>query len=106
MKSNSTWSCLGLFAFAIGITIVGAILQGWVLSILWRWFVVSTFGLPPIETVQAIGLSMTLSFLIKSSVDVKREDESTESWATRMMGLYIVGPFVALGLGYIVTLFL
>jgi hypothetical protein len=57
---------LYLIVAALGIsaaTAVGAVtyvaaslLEGWVISVLWRWFIVTTFGLPALSVVAAIGV--------------------------------------------------
>jgi len=38
-----------------------AILQGWVMSVLWRWFIVPTFGLGEISIPVAIGITLFVS---------------------------------------------
>ena len=37
-----------------------AILQGWVMSVLWRWFIAPTFGLREISIPAAIGISLLM----------------------------------------------
>ena len=46
------------FLLLIGSMIVSLVASGWATSILWLWFVVPTFSLSPITTLQAVGLAI------------------------------------------------
>ena len=47
--------CFGMIV-AYGVTVVAAsLMNGWALSLLWKWFVVSVFEVPSLSLVQAIG---------------------------------------------------
>jgi hypothetical protein len=51
---------------------VGALLNGWALTLLWSWFVVPTFpDLPVLSLGQAIGLGMIISFLTYQYIDAR-----------------------------------
>lgn len=80
-----------------------AVLRGWVLSCLWLWFIVPIFNLPQLSTVQAIGVSCVISFLTVHLSEMKDEDKkpSTERWVDGLLF-----NFFALGIGYVVHLFL
>lgn len=50
--------------FALGIGyVVSTIYSGWVLTVLWGWFIVSTFGLPALSIPLAIGLNLLVVLL-------------------------------------------
>ncbi|HEX5446798.1 MAG TPA: hypothetical protein VFW87_23470, partial [Pirellulales bacterium] len=51
--------CLAVI-FRFALMPVTAILRGWVLSILWAWFIASQFGLPTLGIAQAIGIALTV----------------------------------------------
>ena len=53
---------VGLAIFSVSL-VGGTFLNGWVLNVLWQWFIVETFGLPAISLGQAIGLGMIVNFL-------------------------------------------
>ena len=46
------------------IGLVNLMLQGYVLSTLWGWFLVKPLGLPALEVVPAIGLTLIVSLLV------------------------------------------
>lgn len=46
-----------IFSVAIGELVYG----GWVLTLLWKWFIVTTFPLEPITLLQAIGIGVFVS---------------------------------------------
>ena len=50
---------LGFFGSWIGSTIF----CGWVLKILWGWFIVPTFGLPILSIPSAIGFSLVIRYV-------------------------------------------
>lgn len=60
----------------IALTAVGVILKGWVLSKIWIWFIVSTFGTAPLRLVEAIGLSIFVTLLTyKHNRQTQEEDD-------------------------------
>lgn len=62
-------SCIGILAAFAVTTIVGAIMNGWALAMLWAWFIVPIFNLPTLSIVQAIGIGMVVSFLTRHSIN-------------------------------------
>ncbi len=63
MKSG--FGCLGLMIFFVLSLLVASVLNGWVLTMLWGWFVVPTFpNIPSLALIPAIGIAMTMRFLI------------------------------------------
>ena len=56
-----------MLAFIAGIMVVSCLLRGWVLSILWRWFMVPTLGLPALSVPQAIGIALVVGMLTHHS---------------------------------------
>jgi hypothetical protein len=80
--------------------VVGIILRGWVLSILWAWFIATQFGIQEIQIVHAIGLSLIITYLTKTpSTSVNFRD------VDMYIGIIIL-PFIVLGMGWIVKLFM
>ena len=113
MSSNSDLETLGTVAGCGAIVVLTPILvvlsyliNGYVLSMLWKWFIVTTFHLPVLNIPEAIGIAVVVGFLTKqitSSGDSKEKSKS-EKW-TNIIGLIIgifVGPFITLLIGWIV----
>jgi len=82
--------------FAIG----AAIWRGYVLTILWGWFVVHAFGAQPLAIPLAIGLSMLVTFLTHSPQNPKDTDSAF------IIGMAVFGPALVLFMGWIVQKFL
>jgi hypothetical protein len=80
----------------MGLLIAATILRGWALSILWGWFVVPVFGLPPLSIPQAIGIAVTFSLIAHQYVPSKDK----ETWGPIVFA--ILSPFIAVLVGYIV----
>ena len=103
---NNFYEALGKFALAIlnlAYTIGCTILSGYVLSILWAWFIVSTFGLPLLTVPVAIGVMLVVGYLTKQS-DFNNSDR--EDYQKRMNVVQIVKPLSALAVGWIIKLFM
>lgn len=86
----------------------GGLLRGWVLSVLWGWFIVPTFNLPALAIAPAIGLSLVVGFLTRPATD---DDERSKhrSMGERLahaIALAIAGPLMALAMGWVVHLFM
>jgi hypothetical protein len=47
----------------IGIWIGQVIVQGWILAIMWKWFVIPTFHLPALSIPAAMGLTLIVAML-------------------------------------------
>lgn len=76
-----------------------SIWRGYVLSILWGWFIVRAFGAPPLNIPLAIGLSLIVGFL------TQRLTKKQEDVYFLVMGASL-GPAMVLLFGWIVTKFL
>lgn len=79
-----------------GLTICTAIWRGWVLSILWGWFAVPIFGLPPLGIAQAIAVAMIVSFMTHQYIPSKEGD----TWMP--IFTMILTPLFALLVGWVV----
>jgi hypothetical protein len=92
--------CLALIFLVPIMTIALYILNGWVLSQLWQWFVVTTFNLRPLSIPEAIGIAMVVGFLTHEYNDSKKEEH--KGWAVVVpLLMAFVGPLITLLAGYI-----
>jgi len=85
--------------------ILGSILNGWVLSVLWAWFVMHQFHVAPIGVVQAMGIAMTARMFLPSS-STKTEEKSLSEALANLVGTTVLGPLMVLGTAWILKAFL
>lgn len=81
------------------VALVGlSILRGFVLSILWGWFLVP-LGIPDIGVAWAIGIAATLGMLVAGPSAGSKD-------TAEQLGYAVGTPLMALLIGWIVTLFM
>ncbi len=96
----------GLVIGTIGFLVATLILNGYVLSVLWGWFIVPAFNAPPLGLVSAIGIVLVVSFMTHQG-QYKRPDE--QPTLTKIGEVFLTGmlkPVVALCVGWILLFFL
>ena len=103
MKDNFVAGLLIVLGVIV-VSAVGVILQGWALSILWKWFVVPPFAFPALSIVQAIGFSLVVRFITIGYQNPKSGKEISD-----ILGEYITSniiyPLIVLGFGWIIFQF-
>ncbi len=93
MKSD--WSSdmvAGLLVGPITVVLVGvySAWEGWVLSVLWRWFAVPVFHLPPITISVGVGLALIAGLLTHQyALDPKEAAPGQRVW--RFFSPFITG---------------
>lgn len=98
----ATAAYLSLFIFIfkvfgiVGLIIVASIIRGYVLSIMWGWFVVPIFNLPSLGIAQSIGIAMVIAMLTHQYIPTKDKD-NWQPWFN-----VLIGPWLALGAAWIV----
>lgn len=93
---------VGMFVLIGGIVVASTLLRGWVLSILWRWFMVPTLGLPALSIPQAIGIALVVGMLThQSQHHLEDKDEKTSTKVVRVSEPFLT-PFAMLLIGWIV----
>lgn len=75
MKDNEGALAFFAIAFLILMIVPSVMWSGYVLSIMWGWFVVPTFGLPPLHIGVAIGISSIVSFIVPRTDCQKKKDK-------------------------------
>lgn len=93
----------GVVGVFFGVLALSVIINGYVLSILWVWFIVP-LGLPVISVAHSIGLAMVTGWLTYQYTNKKEED--IIKTLTEFAILFIVRPLAVLGVGYIVKQFM
>ena len=103
-------ACIGGVAIFLLIGVFGSIINGWVLSILWQWFVVPLFNLPHLSIPYAIGISLIVSVLKSSNLSHSKpkneEKKDTTTLLAETISIILFVPLFILFLGWVVTLFM
>ncbi|MNL15671.1 hypothetical protein D3C87_1366730 [compost metagenome] len=84
----------------VALLAASSVWRGYVLSILWGWFIVSAFGLPPLTIPLAIGVSLIVGFLTIRHTKEEQLEMPVRIWLTAAM------PALVLLVGWVVTKFL
>ena len=94
-----------IVAFALAIT-VGAIINGWVLSILWEWFIAPVFNLPSLSLPLAIGLALVISYLTYQNIDCKPKESDDGDAVIKLVMVMVLRPLLVLFFGWVIHLFI
>lgn len=95
--------CVGIIAVALFIIALSALIRGFVISVMWGWFIVPVFGLPELSIVQAIGVAMVISlFQVRHYTHTPSGDEDAKRGARNFVLMdHFTNPFVALFVAWI-----
>lgn len=93
------------FASFVFVCIWASLLNGWVLTKLWSWFIVPVFSAPQLSIPAAIGLYLVVSFITHQYIK-DEEDEEFILKTARAFGFSTFRPLVALLIGYIVKMWM
>lgn len=80
------------------LAIASTILRSWVVTVLWRWFVVGLFGLQPLSISMAFGL-ITLVHLVTRDC-LMRKEKLTHEESARIIFKDFCGSLTGLGMGW------
>jgi len=85
---------VGTAVMTIVMIVLSAIVNGYVFSQLWAWFVVATFGLTAITIPQAIGLAMVVGWF-KTGL---KQDDSLDEYKgfNKLVAMFIAQVFTAI----------
>lgn len=114
IRNTPSGGAAALGCLAILVTVIlGPILNGLVLSVLWGWFVAQTFGVATLGIANAIGLSILANSLLhhgEVADDEARKaavaGKTMTSAITTMLSKAFLAPLMTLLVAWIVTLFM
>lgn len=105
MKPKSIESCLVLAFAAAAAMAVAVTLNGYVISIIWGWFIVPIFGLPPLAIAEAVAVVLVARVIANPVSKSSGKTPDWEEWLSDFIAYSVLGPFMILGLAWIVRLF-
>lgn len=85
---------------------LSSIYSGYVLSVMWDWFIVSHFGLKALPIPFAIGLALIISFTKKQDSEDKSDTNELGEILLKGIVKSLAKPSMFLFFGWIVTLFI
>jgi hypothetical protein len=100
MKMRAVAYALGLMA-VVGIITCSAVINGFVLMLLWAWFIVPTFGLPMLSLATSIGLDLVVSLLTGHP----ETGENYKPDGSKVLSAMFVRPIIYLIIGLFVRMF-
>lgn len=89
-------TAIALIIGVIGIITLAVIWRGFVLSVMWGWFLVP-IGLPNIGLALAIGISATVAMMTHQATQSTEKSDGGKA----LIALF-VGPLLLLGIGWVV----
>jgi hypothetical protein len=97
---------VGWIAGVLAALALSSMWRGYVLTVLWGWFLVPTFGLSALALAPAIGLAVVVSFLTHQSDATKEQEGDFSTRMARAAGHALVMPALVLGIGWVVHQFM
>lgn len=97
---------IAIFVAVLCVAAVSMALRGYVLTVLWAWFVIPAFGLPALALAPAIGLTMIVSFLTHQSDAVKEPEGDATKCISKAFAYALVLPALVLCTGWVVKQFM
>jgi hypothetical protein len=99
-------TAIGGFVGLMALIALSSVWRGYVLTVLWAWFVVPTFGLPALALAPAIGLSLVVSFLTHQLTSKEDDKRDFSDRMARAIGVVLLMPLFVLGIGWVVRQFM
>jgi hypothetical protein len=75
------------------------LLDGWALSVLWRWYVVPVFDIRPISVIEAFGLALFVG-LLRAKRSPERDEDALEGTLAEIFFVAFM-PLFFLGMGWV-----
>jgi hypothetical protein len=103
--TNQILSCFGIWAYLAIVLVGGTIFQAWIMTILWRWFIVPFFSQPELSIPYAIGLTIIISMFKTVKLDDKEEEDLIDR-IFKSIGFVFLVPLWLLLIAWIVKFFI
>jgi hypothetical protein len=96
---------LGYTFATLLLLVLGALWRGYVLCLLWAWFMVPTFKAPELSIPAAIGVALVVSYLCRDGKPSEKDKTFAQQLATGAVTVAL-SPLIALGIGAMVRGFM
>ena len=100
---------IGLVVLIGLIVVLGYMISGLVLSILWGWFMVPLFEVPEISILEAIGITLVVHLFMRrlaTKTDIDAESEISTTKIGKALARSFIVPLITLLTGWIVLQFM
>lgn len=97
---------IGVVVGILCLTALSAMWKGYVLTVLWAWFVTPIFGLPLLALAPAIGLSLVVSFLTYQHGVAQDDKGDFSDRMAKGVAMGLLWPAMALCIGLVVSQFM
>jgi hypothetical protein len=105
-KEERAVKAIGYVTTGIVVTVLGYTWAGYVLSVLWSWFMVTAFGLPHLSIPATIGIATIVTYLThQNHTDRNDKRPALDKTIEAALGIALK-PALALFVGWVVRLFL
>lgn len=92
---------------ALVLMVPGAMWSGYVLSVLWGWFIVPTFeGIPALSIPAAIGIASVVGYLTRGLARDTSDHKDPNDRLIQNIGESFLAPLFTLAFGWVVHLFM
>jgi len=98
--------CLGIIALLVIVVPASIIMNGWVLSIVWGWFIVPLFHFPELTIPYAIGISSVIGLFMHGRTSNQKDERTLSKKIMRAFSAAFLAPLMVLGFGWIVLQFI
>jgi len=98
-EESSITKLIGQLLIAVGTTVW----RGYVLSVMWAWFIVATFGMPAITVPVAVGIMYGV--MLFKHMPSKIETDNRQEYSTLLV-FDVIAPAVVLLFGWIAKAFM
>ena len=95
----------GKFTTLMLAMLISPIINGFVITKLWLWFIVPTFGANPLRIVEAIGLMFLINYIKPKREEKIDKNKFWGKFATNMIYLILMAGLALLS-GWIVQMFM
>jgi len=101
--NSSPFEDLTTLIGVLGVFALMMVWGGYVLSILWSWFIVPAFEVSSLGLAEAVGITIIIKYMTRT---IEKKEEVSMEYLANQTKSAIMTPLLALSLGYLVQFFI